>query len=102
MGECVQANTVYKSLLNGLIDAACSSTEPRVRLEAVRASVYLKDWGSTIAIKALDKPLDRTLDYALWLTMRELEQYWLPEFKAGNIKFSGDAKKVALARSRWQ
>src|SRR5688572_27668530 len=41
--------------------------------------------------------MDRTLDYALWLTIRELEPYWLPEFQAGKLTFGGDAKKLAFA-----
>ena len=30
-------------------------------------------------VAALDKPLDENLDYALWLTCRELRAAWLPE-----------------------
>ena len=41
--------------------------------------------------------MDRILDYALWLTIRELEPYWLPEFQAGKLTFGGDAKKLAFA-----
>jgi putative heme-binding domain-containing protein len=51
------------------------------------------------ALHALDKPMDRTLDYALWLTVRELEPYWMPEFQAGKLTFGGDAKKLAFALS---
>ncbi len=46
--------------------------------------------------------MDRTLDYALWLTLRELEPYWMPEFKAGRLDFGGDPKKIAFALSRCQ
>ena len=41
--------------------------------------------------------MDRVLDYALWLTVRELESYWMPEFQAGKLTFGGDAKKLAFA-----
>src|SRR5262249_18729245 len=44
-----------------------------------------------------DRPMDRTLDYALWLTLRELEPYWMPEFKAGRLTFGGDPRKLAFA-----
>jgi putative heme-binding domain-containing protein len=47
--------------------------------------------------KRADRPLDRTLDYALWLTVRELEPYWMPAFKEGRLTFGGDAKKLAFA-----
>jgi hypothetical protein len=43
--------------------------------------------------------MDRVLDYALWLTIRELEPYWMPEFQAGKLTFGGDAKKLAFALS---
>ena len=33
----------------------------------------------------------RTLDYALWLTVRELEPSGCPRFKAGKLDFGGDA-----------
>src|SRR5439155_13202560 len=49
------------------------------------------------ALAVLDKPMDRVLDYALWLTVRELEPYWMPEFQAGKLTFGGDAKKLAFA-----
>ena len=44
--------------------------------------------------------MDRVLDYALWLTVRELEPYWMPEFQAGKLTFGGDAKKLAFALER--
>jgi putative heme-binding domain-containing protein len=41
--------------------------------------------------------MDRVLDYALWLTVRELEPYWMPAFKDGKLTFGGDPKKLAFA-----
>ena len=72
---------------------------PRVRLEAVRAlaDCTKSPDAAEVALDALDKPMDRTLDYALWLTVRELEPYWMPEFQAGKLTFGGDAKKLAFA-----
>ncbi|WZO99938.1 c-type cytochrome [Isosphaeraceae bacterium EP7] len=53
---------------------------PRARLEAVRALAHIPDSRSAgLALKALDKPQDRYLDYALWLTARELAPQWLPQ-----------------------
>jgi putative heme-binding domain-containing protein len=68
---------------------------PRVRLEAVRA---LADYGSagspatgvaaaSIAVKALDRPMDRFLDFALWKAMRDLAPAWVPELQAGLFDF---------------
>lgn len=78
--------------------ALVKDPHPRVRLEAVRALSRLKTaWAAGTALTILDQPLDRTLDYALWLTIRELEPYWLPEFQAGRLTFGGDARKLAFA-----
>ena len=38
---------------------------------------------SEIAMKALDKPTDRFLDHALWLTANDLRTLWLPQFLYG-------------------
>jgi len=76
----------------------CQHPSPRVRLEAVRSLSLLRHPGTVeIALTALDKPMDKVLDYALWLTVRELEPYWMPEFQAGKLTFGGDAKKLAFA-----
>jgi putative heme-binding domain-containing protein len=71
---------------------------PRVRLEAVRSLVHVKTPDAVeAALGALDKPMDRVLDYALWLTVRELEPHWMPAFKEGKLTFGGDPKKLAFA-----
>ncbi|MBA4189309.1 MAG: sorbosone dehydrogenase [Planctomycetaceae bacterium] len=71
---------------------------PRVRLEVVRAlSVLHRADAAETALAALDLPMDKILDYALWLTVRELEPHWMPEFQAGKLTFGGDAKKLAFA-----
>jgi putative heme-binding domain-containing protein len=81
-----------------LFEEQVRDPHPRVRLEAVRAVVELKTPAAAdLALRALEHPMDRTLDYDLWLTMRELEPYWMPEFKAGKLTFGGDPKKLAFA-----
>ncbi|MBN9118457.1 MAG: c-type cytochrome [Planctomycetes bacterium] len=85
-----------------LAEVACvqgvTDPNPRVRLEAIRGLSRLRfPSAAEAALRALDKPMDRVLDYALWLTVRELEPYWLPEFQAGKLDFGGDAKKIAFA-----
>jgi putative heme-binding domain-containing protein len=71
---------------------------PRVRMEAVRA---LAATGSPAAVApafaALEKPVDRTMDYALWLTARDLEPVWMPKFQAGEDPFRGNVKGLAFA-----
>ncbi len=80
-----------------ILQKACIDSHPQVRLEAIRAAANLKLSAAIFALDALDQPMDRVLDYALWLTVRELEPYWLPEFQAGKLTFGGDAKKLAFA-----
>ncbi len=91
-------STADKAVRQSFVEKALQSNNARVRLEAIRA---VAKWdtadAATIALAALDKPMDRILDYALWLTIRELEPYWLPEFQAGKLTFGGDAKKLAFA-----
>jgi putative heme-binding domain-containing protein len=72
-----------------LIAEASTSDHPRVRLEATRAfgMARLGEF-SRAAFVALDKPMDQWLDYALWLTARELEPYWGPQVREGRNPFS--------------
>jgi putative heme-binding domain-containing protein len=70
---------------------------PQVRLEAVRAlSHFQTTRAAELAMQALDRPMDKFLDYALWLTARELEPYWLPEFQKGKLDF-GNANRLLFA-----
>ena len=71
---------------------------PRVRLEAVRALGQSNDPRAIeVALRALDRPVDKWLDYALWLTARDLQPKWLPELQAGKLDFGGDTHKLAFA-----
>src|SRR5262245_4602449 len=81
-----------------LLGVRATDDAPRVRMEAVRS---LAATGSPAAVApafaAMDKPVDRTMDYALWLTARDLEPVWMPRFKAGEDPFRGNAKSLAVA-----
>lgn len=80
------------------LTACVAHDHPRVRLEAVRAlSQFKSTRAMEIAMAALDKPVDRVLDYALWMTAKDLESVWLPAFKEGKIDFGGNARKVSFA-----
>ncbi len=71
---------------------------PRVRLEAVRALAHIPDPRSAaVALNALDKPVDRFLDYALWLTARDLRPQWLPEVLAGKNPLGGNPTHLIFA-----
>jgi len=81
-----------------LFAAAIDDEHPRVRLEAVNV---LREIGSleaaNIAIGALRWPLDRWLDYAVWLTARELRDDWLPALQAGKKVFGGANDQLRYA-----
>ena len=71
---------------------------PRVRLEAVRVLAHIPEQASAeLALQALDRPVDRFLDYALWLTARELEPSWLPAATAGKFDDGGNPQRLVFA-----
>src|SRR5439155_137331 len=71
---------------------------PRVRLEAVRALGQVADAHAVeVALWALDHPVDAYLDYALWLTARELEPHWLPALQNGRLDFAGNTRHLLFA-----
>jgi putative heme-binding domain-containing protein len=60
---------------------------PQVRLEAVRALAELKiPEAVVVALQALDFEVDGNIDYALWLTCRDLEPYWTPALVSGELE----------------
>ncbi|HEV3145764.1 MAG TPA: PVC-type heme-binding CxxCH protein [Gemmataceae bacterium] len=89
----------YPSSPGGLADLGkgVSDEKPQVRLEAVRALAQTP-WARAAgtAARALNKPMDRWLDYALWLTMRELEPAWMTALQKGEMPF-GDVKHLIFA-----
>ncbi len=81
-----------------LLAGAVQDAEPRVRLEAVCALRQLDDARSVAAaMRALDKPRDRFLDYTLWQTAYELRSKWLPEYLAGRLDFDGSSQHAVFA-----
>jgi putative heme-binding domain-containing protein len=81
-----------------LLGAAVRDEQPQVRLEAVRALGQVPDLkAADLALAALDRPLDRFLDFGLWLTMRELEPQWLPALQAGRFPADGNVRRLLFA-----
>ena len=81
-----------------LILRSVSSPSARVRLEAVHALRLMKDAkGLEQALLVLNAPMDENLDFALWLTCRELADLWLPAFQKGEITFGGNVTQIAFA-----
>ncbi len=120
---------VLHSELTRTLTAAAQDAHPRVRLEAVRAfsfsplddserqiadgSAFGEKNPSTAATVAkfddpklietallpLKQPVDSNIDYALWLTTKELAPKWRPAFERGELNFNNDADQIAYAFS---
>jgi len=68
---------------------------PQVRLEAVRALAGVGTPEAVeIAMRALDQPVDRFLDHALWVTATDLQPIWLSALESGQIDFDGNVKHL--------
>jgi len=82
----------YVSTLGKLVQ----DPHPRVRLEAVCALARsIRPEAAAIAMQALPTDRDRFLEYALWTTMRETKEHWLPETEG--LAFFHDAEKLLYA-----
>jgi putative heme-binding domain-containing protein len=81
-----------------LLAVQVADENPRVRLEAVRALGHVPSArAAETALLALDRPVDRFLDYALWLTARDLQPYWLPEVRAGKPALGANLAHLVFA-----
>lgn len=71
---------------------------PRVRLESVRALArYPAASSVTASLKALDYPMDPYLDFALWKTVRDLKDQWLPLLQQGRFDYGGNPAHLTFA-----
>ena len=78
-----------------LLAIQVADDNPRVRLEAVRALAQIpSSRAAEIALRALDRPVDRFLDYALWLTARQLQPHWLHDVRDGKLAFASASHLV--------
>lgn len=81
-----------------LLAGLAADKHPRVRLEAVRALGRIPTLDSVNhALGILDKPMDRFLDYGLWLTVNELSEIWIAAVKDGTWKPEGHEKALEFA-----
>ena len=86
------------SKLPEMMERWCHDPSARVRLEAVHAARASADPKLLeIAMAVLDQPMDANLDFALWLTCRELADIWLPALKKGEITFGGNVTHIGFA-----
>ena len=80
-----------------ILEQAIKDPNQQVRLEAVNA---LRKLGTSkalgTALKALDMPVDKKMDFALWTTARDLESTWFPAYEKGALKFATNHLTFAL------
>ncbi len=68
---------------------------PRVRIEAVRAAAKIPSARSAeLVLSALEFPMDRFLDYAIWLSINDLAVPWVSAIENGNWKWDGREKQL--------
>jgi putative heme-binding domain-containing protein len=81
-----------------LLAVQIDDDHPRVRLEAVNALAQMRSLEAAgILARALDRPLDEYLDFALWRALRSLEDVWLPAVQAGRFDFDGHPQRLLFA-----
>jgi putative heme-binding domain-containing protein len=80
-----------------LVSRMIADPHPRVRLEAVVAASYIpQPQAIEIAVRALDQPRDRFIDYALRQCARALLPQWQPALASGQLTFGGNAGHLAF------
>ncbi|PQO43477.1 PVC-type heme-binding CxxCH protein [Blastopirellula marina] len=81
-----------------MLEVAVTDAHPRVRLEAVCGLAKLNSLDATqTALLALDYPMDRFLDFALWSTLNDLAPAWLPKAVKGEVAIEKSPEKWLYA-----
>ncbi|MDA1274986.1 MAG: HEAT repeat domain-containing protein [Verrucomicrobia bacterium] len=79
----------------GLLEKAITDEHPRVRLEAMRALSGIKmAKAAELVLSVLDKPMDRFLDYALWLSINDLAKPWIDSIESGEWQIQGRERQL--------
>lgn len=77
---------------------AIKDSNPQVRLWAISLLAQLPSPSSVpTALHALDQPLDRTLDFALWSIVREHQDQWTSLISKGQKPFGENTKHLLFA-----
>ncbi len=78
-----------------LVAARVHDEFPRARVEAVRAAATMPGAETAgLVLSALDHPLDRFLDYAIWLSINDLAEPWVRAIESGDWKWEGREKQL--------
>ena len=81
-----------------LLAKLVADDHPRVRLEAIRALGRIPTpRAAEVALTSIARPMDRFLDYALWLTINELAEPWVAAVKSGQWKPDGRENQLQFA-----
>ncbi|MDF1711758.1 MAG: HEAT repeat domain-containing protein [Akkermansiaceae bacterium] len=81
-----------------IVKNAINDDNGRVRLWAVSCLAQIPGPDSVpTALQALDHPVDKTMDFALWSIVREHQEYWAPRFEAGKPVFGDKLPHLIFA-----
>jgi putative membrane-bound dehydrogenase domain len=82
-----------------LLRARVHDEHPRVRMEAVVACSELADTAAAeIALRVVDRPRDKFIDYALAQSLRALQPYWKPALAAGQFPLGQQAPYATVLK----
>ncbi|MBT7969702.1 MAG: sorbosone dehydrogenase [Verrucomicrobia bacterium] len=81
-----------------IVKKAINDQNGRVRLWAVSCLAQMPGPDSVpTALQALNHPVDKTMDFALWSIVREHQEYWAPKFEAGKPVFGDKLPHLIFA-----
>jgi len=81
-----------------IVKKAINDQNGRVRLWAVSCLAQMPGPDSVpTALQALNHPVDKTMDFALWSIVREHQEYWAPKFEAGKPIFGDKLPHLIFA-----
>ena len=73
-------------------------SEPQVRLEGVRTlAASTQPEAVLVALDALDRPMDKFLEYALYTAIRDLQPRWFAAFQADKLDFGHKSNHLQFA-----
>ncbi|WP_439482353.1 PVC-type heme-binding CxxCH protein [Cyclobacterium plantarum] len=77
------------------LEKAVADNDPNVRLEALIALGKINSpEAAKMALNVLDQPMNEFLDFALWQSVRELKDFWMPRLLSEKSYFESPEKTV--------
>lgn len=81
-----------------IVSKAIDDKNAQVRLWAISCLAQKPDSQSVpLALRALDQPVDKPIDFALWSIVREHEAHWVPQFESEKNIFGGKLPHLLFA-----